>query len=136
MKTRVKMLNKPTQNKNYNSLISDIGALLEQGRKQAYQVVNSILVKTYWEIGKRIVEYEQKGKEKAEYGTALLDTLSKDLRLKHGKGFSKSNLIYMRLFYIKYHKSETPSHQLSWILTELGRQITVTGHSRVRYLNK
>ncbi len=62
----------------------------------------------------RIVEYEQRGNEKAEYGSALLENLSKDLKLRHGKGFSKSNLIYMRLFYLKYQKSETLSHQLSW----------------------
>ena len=98
----------------YPSLISDIGDLLEQGRTHAYHAVNEILVKTYWEIGKRIVEFEQYGKEKAEYGSALLENLSKDLRLRHGKGFSKSNLVYMRLFYLKYPKSETLSHQLSW----------------------
>src|SRR3972149_841042 len=98
----------------YPSLISDIGNLLEQGRTQAYHAVNDILVKTYWAIGKRIVEFEQRGKEKAEYGSALLENLSKDLKLRHGKGFSKSNLVYMRLFYLKYQKSETLSHQLSW----------------------
>jgi len=100
--------------KEYSSLIGSIGSLLEQGRKQAYQAVNTILVRTYWEIGRRIVEFEQRGKEKAEYGSALLENLSKDLKLRHGKGFSKSNLVYMRLFYLKYQKSETLSHQLSW----------------------
>src|SRR3989344_5859376 len=100
--------------KKYSSLISNIGSLLEQGRKQAYQAVNTILVSTYWEIGKRVVEFEQHGKERAEYGSALLENLSKDLKLRHGKGFSKSNLIYMRMFYLKYPKSETLSHQLSW----------------------
>ncbi|MDO8741402.1 MAG: DUF1016 N-terminal domain-containing protein [Candidatus Woesearchaeota archaeon] len=107
-------MKKLTNPKDYSSLITDIGSLLEQGRKQAYQAVNTILVRTYWEIGKRIVEFEQHGKEKAEYGSALLENLSKDLKLRHGKGFSKSNLIYMRLFYLKYKKSETLSHQLSW----------------------
>jgi len=99
---------------NYSSLISDIGSLLELGRTQAYRAVNEILVRTYWEIGKRIVEFEQRGKEKADYGSALLENLSKDLKLRHGKGFSRSNLVYMRLFYLKYPKSETLSHQLSW----------------------
>ena len=65
--------------KSYSSLIDSIGFLLEQGRKQAYQAVNSILVKTYWDIGKRIVEYEQAGKERADYGSSLLDNLSRDL---------------------------------------------------------
>ena len=100
--------------KNYNSLVKDIGKILDQGRKQAFKAVNEILVKTYWEIGRRIVVFEQEGKERAEYGTYLLERLSKDLRLKYGKGFSRSNIIYIRLFYIKYQKSETLSHQLSW----------------------
>jgi len=98
----------------YNSLVTDIGLLLTHGREQAFKAVNTILVKTYWEVGKRIVEFEQLGKEKAKYGLSILDNLSKDLRLKYGKGFSRSNLVYMRLFYIKYPKSETLSHQLSW----------------------
>ena len=65
--------------KDYKSLIQDIGVILEQGRKQAYRTVNNILVKTYWEIGKRIVEFEQKGKITAEYGSKLLINLSKEL---------------------------------------------------------
>ena len=106
----------PAKNKElkYNSLVTDIGALLEQGRKQAYQAVNSILIRTYWGIGKRIVEYEQEGKEKAEYGAALLDNLSRDLKLRYGKGFSKSNVYLMRQFYSKYLKFQTVSGKLSW----------------------
>src|SRR3989338_149811 len=98
----------------YSELIENIGSLLEQGRKQAYQAVNTILVKTYWEIGKRIVEYEQEGKEKADYGAALLDTLSRDLKINYGKGFSKSNVYLMRQFYLKYKKFQTVSGKLSW----------------------
>ncbi|MBU1204365.1 MAG: DUF1016 family protein [Nanoarchaeota archaeon] len=98
----------------YDTLISSIGTVLEKARKYVYSQINQILVKTYWNIGKQIIEYEQKGKEKAEYGSKLLDNLSKDLKLRYGKGFSRSNIIYMRLFYIKYSKSETLSHQLSW----------------------
>lgn len=100
--------------KKYSSLITDIGALLEQGRRQAFHAVNPILVKTYWEIGKRIIDYEQEGKEKAEYGASLLDNLSKDLKLKYGKGFSKSNVYLMRQFYLKYQKFQTVSGKLSW----------------------
>lgn len=98
----------------YTKLVSAIGQILEEGRRKAIQSINQILVRTYWEVGKRIVEFEQKGQEKAEYGSALLDTLSRDLKVQYGKGFSRSNLIYMRLFYLKYPKSETLSHQLSW----------------------
>lgn len=100
--------------KQYHTLISNIGTILERGRKQAYLAVNSILVKTYWEIGKQIVEYEQGGNEKAEYGTALLDTLSHDLRLKYGRGFSRRNILDMRRFYLCHQKWQTVSAELSW----------------------
>ena len=98
----------------YQSLITQISDTYKQGQKNATISVNSHLVQTYWEIGQYIVEFEQKGKAKAEYGKALLENLSKDLSLLHGKGFSKSNLVYMRLFYIQFPISETPSHLLSW----------------------
>jgi len=103
----------PTK-KEYSSLISNIGSLLEQGKTQAYHAVNEILVSTYWEIGKRIVEFEQHGKEKAEYGFALLDALSRDLTEKFGKGFSRDNLEKMRKFYSLFKNSETLSRKLSW----------------------
>ncbi len=100
--------------KDYNYLIENIGLLLEQGREQAYHAVNQILIKTYWEIGKQIVEYEQKGKEKAEYGSALLDNLSKDLKLRYGTGFSRRNILDMRRFYLSYLKWQTVSAELGW----------------------
>ena len=99
---------------NYTILLQDIGSLLSAGRKQAFKVVDNILVKTYWEIGRRIVEHEQQGSEKAEYGSQLLKNLSKDLKLEYGKGFSKSNLYLMRLFYLKYEKFQTVSGKLTW----------------------
>ena len=100
--------------KEYSSLITGIGSLLEQGRKQAYQAVNTILVRTYWEIGKRIVEYELLSGEDAGYGSRLFERIASDLRLKYGKGFSRSNVVYMRLLYKKYQKSQTLSDQLAW----------------------
>jgi len=105
---------KKVHNTNYATLINSIGSLLEQGRRQAYQAINQILVNTYWEIGRQIVEYEQKGKEKAEYGSALLDNLSKDLKLKFGKGFSRRNILDMRRFFVAYPKWQTVSAELSW----------------------
>ena len=106
--------NKISKENNYDSLITNIGSILEKGRQQTYRAVNEILVKTYWEIGRQIVEYEQKGKEKAEYGSSLLNNLSKDLKEKYSKGFSRSNLQYMRLLYLKYQKCQTLSGKLSW----------------------
>src|SRR5690554_6033850 len=101
-------------NNEYQSLKKEIGELLARGREQAARAVNTILVETYWNIGRHIVEFEQSGKEKSEYGSNLLDRLSKDLTLEFGKGFSRSNLVYIRKFYLAFSKSETLSHQLSW----------------------
>lgn len=98
----------------YRQLKEQIGELLRLGRDQAAHAVNTILVQTYWHIGRHIVEFEQKGKIKAEYGSELLDRLSRDLTAEFGKGFSRSNLVYIRKFYLAFPKSETVSHQLSW----------------------
>ncbi|MCK5061663.1 DUF1016 family protein [Candidatus Parcubacteria bacterium] len=99
---------------NYKNLIQDIGLILKQGKRQAYQAVNNILVKTYWEVGKRIVEFEQDGKITAEYGTELLDKLAQDLKSQFGKGFSRRNVLDMRRFYVAYPKWQTVSAELSW----------------------
>ncbi|MEN2436725.1 PDDEXK nuclease domain-containing protein [Weeksellaceae bacterium A-14] len=101
-------------NKDYSSLVSQIAEIYKQGQHNATVAVNTALVETYWQIGKYIVEFEQKGQQKAEYGTALIDNLSKDLTLAFGKGFSRSNLIYMRLFYKEFQISQKPSDLLSW----------------------
>jgi hypothetical protein len=71
----------------YGSLVDGIGELLEQARHQAARAVNSLLTAAYWEIGRRIVEFEQGGEARAEYGEALLNTLSSDLTTQHGRGF-------------------------------------------------
>jgi len=107
-------MKKISNNKNYNKLLNNIGVILEQGRKQAIKIVNEILVKTYWEIGRQIVEYENRNKENAGYGGKLFEKLARDLKLRYGKGFSRSNVIYMRLLYKNYQKEQTLSDQLSW----------------------
>lgn len=98
----------------YNLLIDEIGKLLAKARKKVFRTINTVLLRTYWEIGKRIVEFEQKGGIRAEYGSRLLIKLSKDLKAKYGKGFSRSNLQYMRLLYLKYPKCQTVSGKLTW----------------------
>lgn len=98
----------------YQQLLRQISDTYTDGQRKAAQAVNTHLLETYWQIGQYIVEFEQGGDTKAEYGKALLESLSKDLGELHGKGFSRSNLVYMRLFYLKYPISETVSHQLSW----------------------
>ncbi len=98
----------------YKGLVGEIGALLQDARKNAGRAVNTILVNTYRQIGKHIVEFEQGGKEKAAYGAELLEHLAKDLSLTYGKGFSRSNLFQIRQFYLKFQKIQTLSGQLSW----------------------
>jgi predicted nuclease of restriction endonuclease-like (RecB) superfamily len=101
----------------YQSLVSRISTRYAQGQMQAVQAINSSIVETYWHIGQYIVDFEQGGSAKAEYGKGLLSRLSKDLSLAHGKGFSLSNVYLMRQFFIKYPIFQTLSgilEKLSW----------------------
>src|SRR3990167_5203121 len=98
----------------YHFLVDSIGHILEEGRRKAILSVNQTLIQTYWKIGRRIVEYEQEGKKRAEYGESLLLALSRDLKKKYGKGFGMSNLQYMRLLYVTYQNHQTVSGKLSW----------------------
>jgi hypothetical protein len=101
-------------NDGYDRLLNQIGSTLTQGRGRAIQAVNSHLLQSYWQIGRHIVEFEQQGQAKAEYGAGLISRLAKDLTLRLGKGFSRSNLKAMRQFYLRYPKSQTLSGLLSW----------------------
>ena len=108
----------------YGQLIRNIGSLLETGKKQAVSAVNQAMVRTYWEIGKHIVEYEQAGNEKAEYGSETLKRLSRDLTERYGNGFGMSNINKMRKFYSLYPILQTVSAKLSWShYVELRRQM-------------
>lgn len=99
---------------NYQNLLSAIGLTIEQARQNAIKTINTELVKANWEIGRHIVEFEQQGKERAEYGTDLLATLSKDLKLRYGKGFGRRNILDMRRFYLAYQKWQAVPAKLSW----------------------
>jgi hypothetical protein len=98
----------------YQNLLGRISQTYNEGRLRAYQSINAHMTETYWKLGHDIVEYEQGGKAKADYGKALLTSLSRDLTLRHGKGFSRSNLIRFRQFYLTFPNGATLSHQLSW----------------------
>ena len=98
----------------YQRLLGRISETYVTGQLRAVQAVNTQITETYWQLGRHIVEFEQAGNLRAEYGKALIDTLAADLRLRHGKGFSRSNFVYMRLLYLRYPISQKPSHQLSW----------------------
>lgn len=88
--------------KNYKSLVANISVLIEEARKASVRSVNAVLTATYWEIGQRIVKFEQSGRLRARYGEALLEKLSQSLTKRFGRGFSVDNLENMRLFYDAY----------------------------------
>jgi len=107
-------MSKLSKNADYQDLIKQIGDTYQKAKKEMASAVNVQMLLAYWDIGKYIIEFEQGGKLKAEYGKALLANLSKDLLQRYGGGFSRSNLNYMRLLYRKYPICETLSHKLSW----------------------
>lgn len=98
----------------YDALIATIASTYDQGRLRAVQAVNVQLLETYWQIGQHIVEFEQGGSSKADYGKSLIKQLSIDLTLRFGKGFSRSNLIRIRQFYLLYPKGASLPHFLTW----------------------
>ncbi len=107
-------MTKLSNNIEYRQLIEKIGDTYQTAKSKIISAVNTQMLKAYWEIGKYIIEFEQDGDLKAGYGKALLENLSKDLSLRYGGGFSRSNLNYMRQLYNKYPICETLSHKLSW----------------------
>jgi predicted nuclease of restriction endonuclease-like (RecB) superfamily len=111
-----KTLSKKTVSKllseDYGGLIGGIAELLEAARRTAARTVNALMTATYWEIGRRIVEFEQGGEKRAEYGEALLQRLAQDLNAKFGRGFSYPNVNKFRQFYLAFPSANilsTPS---------------------------
>ncbi len=86
----------------YDEVLADVVRLLESGRKAAAWSVNSIMTATYWLIGRRIVEFNQRGEGKAPYGSQLIAQLSVDLKNRYGQGFGRMNLYAMRQFYLEW----------------------------------
>ena len=101
--------------------------LLEQARKYSAGSVNTIMIHTYWEVGRRIVEHEQHGKKRAVYGEALIERLALDLIGKFGRGFSQSNLWQMRDFYLAWPILQTASGE--------SRPAGRTTYRRARFLD-
>ncbi len=97
-----------------NLLADNIMRVVSTAKTELSQSINRTLVETYWSIGKYIVEFEQHGSAKAKYGDALLSSLSKVLRMRLGKGYSRPNLNNMRKFYLMYPICQTVSDKLSW----------------------
>ena len=119
---------------NKNNLYNQISDLLKKAQNQVRQQVNSLMVITYWNVGKIIFEDELKGK-RAEYGKKVLKELSDKLTADFGKGFDITNLRKMRQFYILYPKQDSVSLELSW--THYRHLLKVEDErARVWYMNE
>jgi len=116
------LINVPMKNKvigpgHYNNLLDRIANILVEARTKVVREINKAQVLAYWEIGKEIVEFEQKGKARGEYGEHLIERLSKDMTPKFGRGVSPTNLKMMRLFYQAFPIRQTLSDELEPILS-------------------
>ena len=98
------------------ALFEEVREILAQARRKAYAAVNFAMVEAYWEIGRRIVEEEQKGRDRAEYGAALIKELSKQLTSEFGKGFAVANIWNFRQFYLTFpdEKLYALRRELTW----------------------
>ncbi|MBI4688536.1 MAG: hypothetical protein HY756_12325 [Nitrospirae bacterium] len=97
-----------------NNAYKNIKAILEKARAKSFKAVNTAMVQAYWHIGKVIVEEEQKGAERAEYGRTIIEDLAKRLTSEYGKGFNKTNLWYMRQFYLAFQNLHAVRGELTW----------------------
>lgn len=113
----------------YGDVHTGIVELLEAARHAAARSINALMTASYWEIGRRIVEFEQGGAERAEYGEGLLKRLSADLTTQFGRGFSERNLEQMRLFYLGWQISQTPSAKSQGAPARAQIPLTVSGES-------
>ncbi len=105
------------ENEIYRLFVNDVKGIISVGMARAYNATNREMIDTYWQIGRRIVEEEQHGQKRAEYGAKLMDSLSFDLTSEFGSGYSKRNLQYFRKFYQLFPDIEilhTRMHNLSW----------------------
>lgn len=97
-----------------NKCYLKIKSILEEARHNVYRHVNFVMVQAYWNIGREIVEEEQKGKQRAEYGATIIEELSQKLTVEYGQGFNKTNLWYMKQFYLAFKNLHALRGELSW----------------------
>lgn len=95
-------------------LYDEIRQIIEEARSRVYRTANFAMVQAYWNVGRLIVEQEQKGKERAKYGEELIRQLSEQLTSEYGRGFTATNLKYMRQFYSTFEKSHALRDELTW----------------------
>ncbi len=137
------MTKKPTKpdtrlEEHYDSVLWDISNVIDMARRSAARSINCIMTAAYWLIGRRIVEYEQGGKTRAEYGEALLERLSADLTGRYGRGFGVDNLQRFRLFYLAYPPSRIHAtlSRKSCQETQTGKYATVSRFSQAESSRK
>lgn len=121
----------------YGKIRNDIVGLLQAARAASARSVNALMTATYWEIGHRIVEFEQQGQERAEYGEALIKQLAEDLSRQFGRGFGAVNLSQMRRFYLEWPTQkifQTPSEK-SPALPEIASKFPLPWSAYVRLLS-
>lgn len=107
---------KPASASNYEGLVADLSRLLEDARRVSARAVNTVMTATYWEFGRRIVEFEQGGEKRAGYGEELVARLAADLTARFGRGFGAVNLSQMKRFYLLWPNQtilQTPSEKSS-----------------------
>lgn len=127
-----KKTRKPGQHKpaDYDQVLSGVVELLDAARRASARVVNSLMTATYWEIGRRIVEHEQAGAKRAEYGEELVRRLAMDLTARFGRGFGFSQLKTMRQFYQTFPDGRTGMPSISqWPIEESGIGQSLIGQS-------
>jgi hypothetical protein len=115
------MKNKTISPRNYSSLLGRIADILVEARIKVVREINKAQVLAYWEIGREIIEFEQKGQLRAEYGEELLKELSADMTVRFGKGFSERNLRNMKAFYLNFPIRQTVSAKFQKSQTVSGK---------------
>lgn len=89
-----------------DNFVNDVRSIIEQGRQQAYAAAGQAAIATYWNVGRHIVEEEQAGKVRAEYGSQLIPMLAEQLTKEYGNGYGRRNLAYYRQFYLTFSDLE------------------------------
>ncbi len=119
----------------YEAVFGDVSSIIDAARSSASRSVNAAMTAAYWLIGRRIVEFEQSGERRAEYGTALIERLAADLTRQFGRGFSRQNIQQMRLFYLSYPPEQIRQTVSGKSVDEGIKQIrqTVSGKSESDY---
>lgn len=122
----------------YRSVVTDVKNIIALGQKEAYNAASKAMVLTYWNVGKRIVEQEQAGNTRAEYGKALVEVLAKELTREYGNSYSKRNLQYFRKFYLYFPDEAIVNacvHNLNW--TQFRSLLRVSDeNARIWYMNE